>query len=325
MRIKKGALTASFCALSLCLSAAFIQAAGSRQSPDKDLHLQITDSFGKPVRNEITLEITRFCDAGEKSSKNTIPANTTDINIKSLFDESCWSYRIGAGAASYSRTLRTLGESEINSGYSQVKMLISPSKVSAAVFPVYEELPPRLRDILEKSPHVKAHDGLSGKNLYDNLGDNEKSVLLNIAAKAQATVFPDQSTVLDHLTTLLSIGKQNINSTVSDELPKEADMGVKSNVFNSVTSLLHRAPEGYKKIKSYKTSDRQGNLHITLSGNGTSYIADIDVDENHGFNHILEVLDDILPYQMTHPYKIGQILFAKQGIDIGYRLEARPK
>jgi hypothetical protein len=57
-------------------------------------------------------------------------------------------------------------------------------------------------------------------------------------------------------------------------------------------------------------------------------VADIDIDDAAGLEHVFQVVRNALSGRPTHPYDIHEILLAYQEIDPGYNLvvsETKPK
>ena len=53
-----------------------------------------------------------------------------------------------------------------------------------------------------------------------------------------------------------------------------------------------------------------------------NWVADIDIDDAAGIEHIFQVVHNSLPNQSTNPYNIHEILVGYQHIDPGYSFEA---
>lgn len=51
------------------------------------------------------------------------------------------------------------------------------------------------------------------------------------------------------------------------------------------------------------------------------WVADIDIDDAGGIEHIFQVFGNAMPGQSTHPFNIHQILDGYQHIDPGYSIE----
>jgi hypothetical protein len=54
---------------------------------------------------------------------------------------------------------------------------------------------------------------------------------------------------------------------------------------------------------------------------GDECLADIDIDEAGGFEHIFEVVQHAVTSDPTHPYDVHEILVFRQKIDPGYSFQ----
>ena len=66
--------------------------------------------------------------------------------------------------------------------------------------------------------------------------------------------------------------------------------------------------------------DRYGNLQLTFQRRGTTgddYVADVDIDDAQGIEHIFQVLRNSVSGP-TNPYDIHDILVKEQRLDPGY-------
>ncbi len=323
---KKAGLTASACGLVMALSGIFASAATLADYPDSALHIHLADTFGRAVKNSIRVDVARTCSGIEKTASYHIPSQTENASLENVFDESCWNYQIKAYADSYQGSFHRLNAADIDKKSIDIKMKINPRQARTTDFPSYEDMPPALQRILERSMVGENHTGLSGKALYNDLQPLHKAAFLNLTAKAGATVLPDGSTVLDHINSVFDIDGDRMFTIVDNNLYGHIASSVRQHTFSkrsAFTSALHHPPKDFKKQGSFKTPDTHGNLDITLSTDGTLSVAEIDIDENRGTLHIFEVIDNYMPYRLkkTHPYNVAQILFRDQGIDPGYRFE----
>jgi hypothetical protein len=188
-----------------------------------------------------------------------------------------------------------------------------------AVFPSYEELDDRVRGLLERSPSVRGHEGLTGPALYDALSDIARAGLLNIAKKSLATEFNNGADLLPHVTLLDILGDRcfvQVPRALIDQMPALVD----GDFFHPVNGALHEPPAGFTPAGSFKTSDAFGNLQLTLFQGDTECRADVDIDDAAGIGHVFQVARNHVTGEPTHPFNIHQILIAHQHLDPGYRL-----
>jgi hypothetical protein len=203
-----------------------------------------------------------------------------------------------------------------------ITLPIRPDR-ARAIFPDYDHLDQRVRDVLERSNAVRGHEGLTGHALYRALSDEAKAGLLNIAKKTLATQFKDGADLLRHTTLRDILGDRcfvEVPPVLSDRMPEYVDR----EIFRAVDGSLHEAPEaGFVPAGSFKTLDAFGNLQMTFFKKDARAIADVDIDDAAGLPHVFQVMRNHLTGSPTHPYNIHQILVAHQHLDPGYRLVPR--
>ncbi|MEK6286785.1 MAG: hypothetical protein AABO57_13685 [Acidobacteriota bacterium] len=207
------------------------------------------------------------------------------------------------------------------SGFTERRIVfpIDPKKVTA-VFPEYAGLPDDLQRILENSDNVFSFEGTTGKSLFtaQAFDDLRKACMLNIAAKCAATRLSNGKTVLPYIQKIREIRSERFFADVSRELREETKNSVDEDVFKDAPDTLHTPPSGFKKAGSWKTRDQYGNLQLTFFVKGDEWVADIDIDDAAGIEHLFHVLKHKLTSGHTNPYAIHEILIAHQEIDPGY-------
>jgi hypothetical protein len=197
---------------------------------------------------------------------------------------------------------------------------VDPKKVSAVEFPEFADLPDQLQALLQVSDEVLGYEDRSGSDLYGALDAIRKAGMLNIAAKCRHTILPSGRSVLDYLQKLNECRGDRFFVNVPKQLREDTKNSMASGLFFEVPELLHRPPDGYSEAGSYKTSDHFGNLQLSFFCNGADWVADIDIDDAGGLEHLFQVLRNALENRATHPYDIHEILIFHQKIDPGYRL-----
>jgi hypothetical protein len=198
---------------------------------------------------------------------------------------------------------------------------VDPRKVKKVVFPAYGALGADAKRILAATDTLLGFPNLSGKSLYDPLDDIRKAGLLNILAKSAWTPLTNGRTVSSYIVKLLELRGDRFFSVVPQELREEAKNGVQAGAFREVPEMLHHPPDGFDHAGSFKSLDHYGNIQLTFFANGTDWVADIDIDEADGLEHLFQVLQDELTNRPTHPYDIHEILISYQKLDPGYELE----
>lgn len=107
---------------------------------------------------------------------------------------------------------------------------------------------------------------------------------------------------------------------VDQQLREETKNCVATGKFYEAPELLHHPPSGFNQASSYKSTDRYGNLQLSFFTDGTVWVADIDIDDASGLEHVFQVLRNALHHRPTHPYDIHEILVAYQKLDPEYQL-----
>lgn len=199
---------------------------------------------------------------------------------------------------------------------------IDPNKVKDVVFPKFDKLSEGAQALLNKSDQVLASEGATGETLYNGLDDLRKAGLLNILAKTNVVPLSNGKTVLSYLQELRELRGDRFFVVASKELREETKHSAGDGLFDSVSGSLHKLPSQFNDFTpagSFKTPDRYGNLQLTFFMKGDECVADIDIDDASGLEHVFQVLNNFLPGNSTHPFNIHQILVAHQKLDPGYK------
>ena len=196
---------------------------------------------------------------------------------------------------------------------------IDPRKVRSLKSPDYDALPAELKRIFQSSNQMLGFAGKAGRELYEALDPLRKAGMFNIAAKTAATMLPGGTTVIQHVRQVTEARGDRFFAIVTKELREETRNSVLSGLFESVSGTLHHPPAGYAPAGSYKSDDRYGNLQLTFFVKGDEWVADIDIDDANGLQHIFQVVRNAISGP-THPYDIREILLTHQQLDTGYTL-----
>ena len=199
---------------------------------------------------------------------------------------------------------------------------VDPAKVLRVDFPEWHSLAFAHR-LLETSKRVLGFDGLSGEALYAGLDDLRRAGMLNILAKCRQTPVAGTGVVFDQIRELRELRQDRFFAVVPQALREHVKNGLASGLFQEVSGALHRPPDGFSPAGSYKTDDRYGNLQLTFFASPEEWLADIDIDDANGLEHVFQVLRNHITGSPTHPYHIHDILLRHQEIDPGYRLIVR--
>ncbi len=200
---------------------------------------------------------------------------------------------------------------------------VDPTRVVGLQTPGFDGLPAAVQTMLAQSeiPRFVTPEGkfIQGDALYQTLNAalRLKACLLNITAKSAATPLRDGKSCLDHYNGMIRMEQDRLFIRVDAALREEAQ---NSPLFHSVSAALHDPVPGYTITDSYKTLDRYGNLQLTFQRRGTAgddYLADVDIDDAQGVEHIFQVLRNTVSGP-TDPYDIHDILVMDQHLDPGY-------
>ena len=192
-------------------------------------------------------------------------------------------------------------------------------KILRVEFPDWSELG-WAHGMLTRSSGLVGFAGMHGGALYTALDDTRRAGMLNILAKCRRTLLASGRTVLDEVQELRELRGDRFFALVTHELREHVKNSVLEGLFREVNGSLHRPPEGFTPAGSYKTMDRYGNLQLTFFASPSEWVADIDIDDAAGLEHVFQVARNAMTGRPTHPFDIHQILLRHQEIDSGFRL-----
>ncbi|MGH9783625.1 MAG: hypothetical protein ACRD88_05520 [Terriglobia bacterium] len=201
-----------------------------------------------------------------------------------------------------------------------IKSPIHPRKAKAR-FSHYQILGEGQRRLLGRSSNVSRFEGKTHQELYDAMDQICKAGFLNIATKAENTPLSNGLSVLVYVQELTELRGDRFFGVASQELLDETKKGVVGGRFRRASQWLHPPPPGFRRVGSFKTRDRHGNLELSFFRMGDDWIVELDIDEAAGFGHVLQVLRNLLTGRPTHPFVIYQILINRQNLNPGYSLE----
>lgn len=279
------------------------------------LRLDLRDVYGEALREKVDI-ILRHQVLSEVKKAN---ANASSIiEILGLRGAPQGLYRMDIDPPSYQYVsefvnLKASGITSVN-----LTFPIDPSKVKSVKFPAFSNLGADLRKLLENSDRVLSFAGNTGKALYDSLDDIRRAGLLNIVAKIGATSLTNKRTVLSYIDELQEIRGDRFFVRVTQELREETKNSIAEGLFHSADESLHHPPAGFDHAGSFKTPDHYGNLQLTFFTKGENWVADVDIDDAGGVEHVFQVLRNKFSGQPTHPYNIHEILVGYQKLDPGY-------
>lgn len=283
------------------------------------LRLEVLDVYGKPIAEKVDVMMRhRVLSQIKKRSAS----GSQKIDVTGLFGDPQGAYRLDVDAPSYQFlsdfiTMKSSGIMPLT-----YVLPIDPDKVKDVKFGAFSGLAASAKTLLEASENVLSFVGKKGKELYDALDDDpiRKAGMLNIFSKTASTVFGNGRSVLTYIQELRELRGDRFYAVVSKELREETKNSIDQGLFHDADQSLHHPPEGFSSAKSFKTSDRYGNLQLTFFVKGDEWVADIDIDDAGGLEHVFQVLRNKLSGRPTHPYNIHEILVKFQQLDPGYRL-----
>lgn len=293
---------------------------------DGRLRLRVVDAYGEFIREKvaITLRNQTLSDQVRLTGLDV----SHEIVIGDLLGPPNNLYLIEITASSYRPVRRFLSADGNPAQVRQILLPVDAHKVERVDFPAFEELPEAARGLLGRSGRVLGQAGHSGKDLYLNLDPIRRAGLLNILAKTGRTLLANGRSVLSYLaeegSELLEIRGDRFFAAVPKELREEVKHSQAEETFEPASDILHTPPNGYSRAGSFKTRDSYGNLQLTFFTRGNHWVADIDIDDAAGLEHVFQVVRNTLTGAPTHPYDIHQILLVHQELDSGYRLRTAP-
>ena len=281
------------------------------------LRLDLFDAYGKPLDENIDIFLYHQTLSETVAARNVKAGKS--ITVRGLLGAPQGQYRLMIDPPSYLPVSRFVN---IAAGPKPTDLalpfIVDPDKVVAVDFPVWEDIPFAQR-LLDASGSVTNFPQLAGKALYEAIDPIRKAGLLNIIAKCRRTALDTGTTVFDFLQELRELRGDRFFAVVPKELREDVKNGTLSDRFREVDGSLHRPPDGFTPAGSYKTPDSYGNLQLTFFASGDKWVADIDIDDAGGIEHVFQVLRNAITGKPTHPYYIHDILLRFQEIDPGYK------
>jgi hypothetical protein len=282
------------------------------------LQLELRDVYGKFLGEKVDI-ILRHQVLSEV--KKASPKVTSKIEITGLRGAPQGLYRMEIDPPSYQYVSQFVNMKASGITSRSIMFPIDPGKVKKVNFPAFAKLPEGLRTLLESSGRVLSFEGKTGAELYTSLDDIRRAGLLNIAVKVGNTPLSNGKDVLSYIQNLTEIRGDRFFCVVSKDLREETKNSVSEGLFRNVDGSLHHPPAGFSAAGSFKTPDHYGNLQLTFFAKGDEWVADIDIDDAAGLEHVFQVLRNKISGNPTHPYNIHEILVAHQHLDPGYTFQ----
>ena len=283
------------------------------------LSLELRDVYGDLLKEKVDIILRhQVLSQVVKVSNNA----STKIQIKGLNGAPQGLYRIDIDPPSYQYVSQFINIKASGTTTLELAFPIDPSKVKKVKFPAFGSTEADLQRVLENSEKVLGFEGNKGTALYNLLDDIRRAGLLNITAKTRATLLTNGRTVLSYVQELREIRGDRFFAAVPKELREETKNSVAEGLFHPADQTQHHPPANFSHAGSFKTPDHYGNLQLTFFMNAAGdCVADIDIDDAAGIEHVFQVLRNKFSGSPTHPYNIHEILVGYQHNDPGYSFQ----
>ena len=283
------------------------------------LKLELVDVYGKRLQEKVDISLRNLRVTHNLFFKNLDASKL--IQITGLFTRIDGTYQLTIDPPSYHVVSRFVNIKPSGTTDLQIPFPIDAAKVTDVNFPTFASLSKEARDVLTNSPAVSGFENQTGAALFNALDVIRRAGLLNIACKTLATTFPNGSNTLSFVKELREVRGDRFFAFVDKALREETKNSVNTGLFDPVSGALHHLPAsfmGFTDAGSFKTNDHFGNLQLTFFMRGDECVADIDIDDANGIQHVFQVLKNHFTGAPTHPYNIHEILVRHQHLDPKY-------
>jgi hypothetical protein len=265
-----------------------------------DLNLKIVDAAGHPIHDRGTVLVR------DRTSDRLVQVAPLHFSMK-FKGLRRGPHLVTVRPRSYRRTSRFV----MVPGSLDVAVLVNPRKVTARI-PSWGMLPRPLQDLLGRGVSMR-----SGKPVWDRMLVTRQATLLNLYAKCDAVA--GVQVLAREGVELKAVLQDRCLCAAHGELYTRV---AASPAFHEVNGALHEAPPPFRAFggNSFKTGDKFGNLQLTFFRHMDLWRVDVDIDDNVGFLHMLDVVRHRLTNSKTHPFDIHDVLTLHQGLDTLYRL-----
>jgi hypothetical protein len=284
------------------------------------LELELTNASGGDLNDFVRVEL--FATSTSNHYQNNLQVRRS-IAVRDIAANASTVYRVALTPANYRLVQFFVMLGDGRTASQTVAFPVDPARVTGLQAPAFGALRPEAQGMLTQSeiPRFLAPDGSfrQGSDLYTFLDGipRLKACFLNIVAKSAASPLRDGSSCLDHYSGMIRMEQDRLFIRTHAALREEVQ---NSPLFHGVSADLHDPVPGYTITDSFKSLDRYGNLQLTFQRRGSSgddYVADVDIDDAQGIEHIFQVLRNSISGP-TNPYDIHDILVKDQGLDPGY-------
>jgi hypothetical protein len=291
----------------------------AKKSGKPVLHLSLVDVRGATLDEPCLVRLTNLLSGEVRQVRNTPGKLLTITNLKGKPNGL---YRVEVDPLGYLSTFKNIDLESSGPTLAEMVFAIDRSRVSQVRFPSFAELQADAKALLVRSANVRTFDGKKGEALYRALDDIRKAGFLNIVAKTRVTAARPGQSVLSQLQEVVDLRGDRCFCVVPHSLRDDTKNAVNGGLFRTVDGGLHHFEDDYSPAGSFKTPDRYGNLQLTFfaSTKEDRWVADIDIDDAGGIEHVFQVVRNTVTGEPTHPYDIQQILIRYQAIDPAYTL-----
>lgn len=288
--------------------------------PTASIHIPVTDLRHQPITAPVRIELRRdpgqFGAGGGDVDYTATLNGATVVTLTGIptLGGTGTRYRISINAPGHLRTsyFQTLREGE-NDPIQHTYLVRNPRYVTGIEAPTYTNLPWRFRRWLGRARMMELETqdrdlvGLSGRALFEALGDERRAGLLNIFAKA--THVDTVGSIWRHFGGPMVIRTDRCFVEVAGTLMNYV---AADHRYHAAPHLLHDPLPGHQLSNSVKSDDLHANIQLTFQRSTVDggLAADVDIDEHSGFAHWGEVLRNHFTRQRTNPYAIHQLLLA---------------
>ncbi len=285
---------------------------------DGTLRLQLLDVYRNSLGEKVDI-LLRHQTLSDSRVIRAVDASK-QIAIGGLYSVPQGLYRVEVDPPSYLPVSQFVNVESSRITDREVVFPVNPKKVARVAFPDSAGLIEDAQTLLNNSDSVLGFEGKKGDDLYTGLDNIRRAGLLNIVAKCHRTRLSNDAIVSSYVQKLREIRGDRFFALVPKELREETKNSIPDGIFEKVDETLHHPPVGFEHAGSFKTFDHYGNLQLTFFTDGKEWVADIDIDDASGLEHVFQVLRNALTGRPTHPYDIHEILVYYQELDPGYRL-----
>jgi hypothetical protein len=289
--------------------------------PKGNLVVHLSDMAGEMIKGRVDIDLRRVSGSPGAGGENMTVSVNGPVGQLTITGIACQTgpgtmYEVRAAAPHYRKYafFQLIQENRDNTASDDVEFWVKPGDVKDIHAPAVSKLPAAAQAMLAQAAMItdRREDGellgLSGSDLYTQMGALRRACFLNIVKKAADAA--TACSCLDAFKELLIVRQDRLFARVAAGLPEQLRQ---SAVFKSAPGALHEPPPGFAPpTESFKSKDPHANLQITfmqeLATGGLA--ADIDIDEAAGIEHGFEVIRNAVFNNRTNPYLIREFMSA---------------